>query len=681
MNYINKIEDKFIYKCFIAILMFMFMLEGTTWNEFNDSLLHDILLIFCLTLALLLFAKYIIENRYSIKELIIVISLCSMGVICYISSGYTGLFITVLAAVLVPENSLDEVLKLLFYEEVILLVMIIIASQMGVLQNKIIEINKGMYVTEASALGFSHPNMLGAQATSIVFLYLCKARNNLKINNILVVALAITVIYFFSRSRISMLLGVGVVILIALRKIEYIKKFVFSILPWMNIIVITMLIVFMGMYVLLGSDSPVVKMINDMFFNGRIGLAYRSIEVYPITVFGKPLDLSLWNEWQYYSLDNGQVMILIEYGVIGALVYIYMIQSVLKKIKDNREYVFAVVTCAFLFWSMYEGTMFFIGKNFTMLLFSGFMSNKKSQIISDKDEKKVSKSNMKNNIGDNKKSIQTSIPKIIHYCWFGGNPLPEIAVKCINSWKKFFPDYEIKEWNEKNFDLNCCNYVKEAYEAKKWAFVSDYARFWILYNEGGLYFDTDVEVIRDMSAIIEQGPFMGCENLDNNTNKLGIGINPGLGIGAIPYDILYKEILDDYDKSNFIKEDGTYDYTTIVDRTTSILNKYGFKQIQKIQKVLNINIYPKEYFCPMDYATGKIDITENTYSIHWYDASWLNERMQKRRNKNKFIKNHMPGRMGDYIAKIYMTSSYYWEWITTGQFKIIKDKLKAKIRK
>ena len=105
MNYINKIEDKFIYKCFIAILMFMLMLEGTTWNEFNDSLLHDILLIFCLTLALLLFAKYIIENRYSIKELIIVISLCSMGVICYISSGYTGLFITVLAAVLVPENS------------------------------------------------------------------------------------------------------------------------------------------------------------------------------------------------------------------------------------------------------------------------------------------------------------------------------------------------------------------------------------------------------------------------------------------------------------------------------------------------------------------------------------------------------------------------------------------------
>ena len=89
-----------------------------------------------------------------------------------------------------------------------------------------------------------------------------------------------------------------------------------------------------------------------------------------------------------------------------------------------------------------------------------------------------------------------SIPKVIHYCWFGGNPLPEMALKCIESWKKFLPDYEIKEWNEKNFDLNICEYVKEAYQAKKWAFVSDYARFWILYHEGGVYFDTDVEVIK-----------------------------------------------------------------------------------------------------------------------------------------------------------------------------------------
>ena len=116
------------------------------------------------------------------------------------------------------------------------------------------------------------------------------------------------------------------------------------------------------------------------------------------------------------------------------------------------------------------------------------------------------------------------IPKIIHYCWFGGNPLPELAMKCIESWRTYFPDYEIKEWNEDNFDVNIIPYTKEAYENKKYAFVSDYARFWILYNHGGIYFDTDVEVIKKMDDIIEKGSFMGCEKKvtkDSSPRDLG----------------------------------------------------------------------------------------------------------------------------------------------------------------
>ena len=104
------------------------------------------------------------------------------------------------------------------------------------------------------------------------------------------------------------------------------------------------------------------------------------------------------------------------------------------------------------------------------------------------------------------------IPKVIHYCWFGRNPLPPLAVKCIESWKKFLPGYEIKEWNEDNFDVNIIPYIQEAYEARKYAFVSDYARFYILYHHGGIYFDTDVEVIKSIDDIIERGAFMGCEN-------------------------------------------------------------------------------------------------------------------------------------------------------------------------
>lgn len=204
------------------------------------------------------------------------------------------------------------------------------------------------------------------------------------------------------------------------------------------------------------------------------------------------------------------------------------------------------------------------------------------------------------------------IPKVVHYCWFGGNPLPADAKKCIESWRKSFPEYEIKEWNEHNFDVNCCDYVKEAYAAKKWAFVSDYARFWILYHEGGLYFDTDVEVIKDMSNIIAQGAFMGCETDDKCNPGLGLGANPGLG--------LYKEILDYYEKIHFLIEGNTTE--TVVTHTSKILKSHGWVGNGEIEQIEGITIYPPEYFCPMDYKTGKLNITPNTQSIHWYTASW-----------------------------------------------------------
>lgn len=212
------------------------------------------------------------------------------------------------------------------------------------------------------------------------------------------------------------------------------------------------------------------------------------------------------------------------------------------------------------------------------------------------------------------------IPKVIHYCWFGGNPLPELAIKCIESWKKYCPDYEIKEWNESNFDINSCDYIKEAYEAKKWAFVSDYARFWILYYEGGLYFDTDVELIRSIDDIIERGNFMACEKAMNV--EVGTNIAPGLGIAANPGLEIYREILDFYEKKHFLREDGNIDVTTIVKYTTDILKKYGFESKNEIQLVADIYIYPPEYFCPKDYQTEKINITENTRAIHHYSESW-----------------------------------------------------------
>lgn len=225
-----------------------------------------------------------------------------------------------------------------------------------------------------------------------------------------------------------------------------------------------------------------------------------------------------------------------------------------------------------------------------------------------------------------------SIPKIIHYCWFGRNPLPPLARKCIASWRKYLPDYEIKEWNEDNFDVNAIPYTREAYAAKKYAFVSDYARFKILYEEGGLYFDTDVEVIRPLDDIIARGPFMGCEG-DATNSATAPAVAPGLGLGVNPGQGLYKEILKFYRSISF-NEDNKEKYVTVVEYVTKLLCKRGLQNIKGIQCIDGIYIYPKEYFCPLSPVESKneIHITRNTRTIHHYAGSWLPYRKKIKQN-------------------------------------------------
>lgn len=214
------------------------------------------------------------------------------------------------------------------------------------------------------------------------------------------------------------------------------------------------------------------------------------------------------------------------------------------------------------------------------------------------------------------------IPKVVHYCWFGRNPLPTSAQKCIDSWRRFLPDYEIKEWNEDNFDVNTIPYTQQAYEAKKYAFVSDYARFWILYHYGGLYFDTDVEVIRTFDDIIAQGPFMGIETSASWEGKPMVA--PGLGLGVEACHPFYGKMLKLYATLEFRKTDGSFDNATIVSYTTRELYAHGMKASDDLQEVDGILIYPAEYFCPMDSTTGITTITDRTVSIHHYDCSWMN---------------------------------------------------------
>ena len=236
--------------------------------------------------------------------------------------------------------------------------------------------------------------------------------------------------------------------------------------------------------------------------------------------------------------------------------------------------------------------------------------------------------------------MEKQIPKVIHYCWFGGNPLPEIAHKCIASWKKYLPDYEIKEWNERNFDVFQAPYVAEAYRLKKYAHVSDYARFWILYHNGGIYFDIDVEVIRPLNDILAKGSYAGFECPEGlpEENPNGV-INPGLGIAVPPRHPFFKTMLDFYNHHHFVKWNGK-NSGNITEKVTQFLD-YDHKEMLDggIMKVSGLIIYPIEYFCPLNYYTGEMNITENTRTIHHYMASWVSRtnRWKNLRQRIRFV--------------------------------------------
>lgn len=266
------------------------------------------------------------------------------------------------------------------------------------------------------------------------------------------------------------------------------------------------------------------------------------------------------------------------------------------------------------------------------------------------------------------------IPKIIHYCWFGGKPLGEEEKKCIASWKKYFPDYEIKLWNEDNYNVNKIPYIEQAYRERKYAFVSDYARFDILYQYGGIYFDTDVEVIKPMDAIIQNGSYMGCEVSMNHT----VAVAAGLGMAVEAGNDFFREVLQYYQKLKFYVS-GEQTNQTVVTNVTSLLKKRGLKNTKKIQKVGNIMIYPPEYFCPMNYMTNEIRITENTYTIHHYSASWLSD---EERKKNEEI-GRLSKYVGKFVAKVIVV--YKYEIKERGcisvfgyTFRKIKERMKRK---
>lgn len=233
------------------------------------------------------------------------------------------------------------------------------------------------------------------------------------------------------------------------------------------------------------------------------------------------------------------------------------------------------------------------------------------------------------------------IPKIIHYCWFGGNPKPQLAEKCFASWKKYCPDYEIKEWNEESYDLSKAPlYVRQAYEAKKWAFVTDYVRLHVVYEHGGIYLDTDVELVQSPNRFLNYPAFFGFEGT--------YSVATGLGFGAEKKSVILKELMNDYQDIPFILDSGEMDLTPCPVRNTEVfltkgLNLDGTRQVL----VDGTLILPAEYLCPLDNATRILHKTKNTISIHHFDASWQSQEQKDahdrlaRQRRLKLFKNEV----------------------------------------
>ena len=228
--------------------------------------------------------------------------------------------------------------------------------------------------------------------------------------------------------------------------------------------------------------------------------------------------------------------------------------------------------------------------------------------------------------------------------------MPRISEKCIKSWEKYGGDFEIMRHDESNFDFTKNRYVCEAYEAKKWAFVSDYVRLKVVYEYGGVYLDTDVELIKPLKPLIENGGYMGFER-----ESL---IATGLGFAAEKGNPLIGELLRDYDDISFIKSDGTYDLTPCPDRNTQTIARLGMDIKNKNQTFMGIKFLPEEYLCPMDYYTGKTKITKNTYSIHHYTASW----MSKTSKRTTFIKRIIGVKMYDKLYGRFLHKCKWLEW-------------------
>lgn len=237
------------------------------------------------------------------------------------------------------------------------------------------------------------------------------------------------------------------------------------------------------------------------------------------------------------------------------------------------------------------------------------------------------------------------IPKVIHYCWFGRNPLPEPAKRCIAGWERVCPDYEIREWNEENYDISsACAFVRDAYRSEKWAFVSDYVRLDVVYRYGGIYLDTDVELLRAPDELLTGGRgYFGFENEETIASGLGFAAEKGNG--------LVKEMREIYHHLKF--DINRLPELACPGFNTAVLKKHGLRTDNTYQLIEGMKILPTDYLCPENIYSGRTNYTRRTVSVHHYDASWMNGADRRRFKRIAALKRLLPAEMVRWLRAIF----------------------------
>lgn len=241
------------------------------------------------------------------------------------------------------------------------------------------------------------------------------------------------------------------------------------------------------------------------------------------------------------------------------------------------------------------------------------------------------------------------IPKVIHYIWVGKSPLPELTLRCIKSWQDKCPGYEIKLWNEDNLNIEDCLFAKQAYENRKYGFVSDYFRLKVVFEHGGIYLDTDVEVLKPFDDLLGFNAFFGFENEEY--------IATGLGFGAVKGCAILRELMKGYENVPFQKADGSFDMMPCPQRDTAVLNRLGLKSGKISQEIDGVKFLPAEYLSPINFTTGISRVTEKTISIHHYMGSWLSEEELKNIRVRYFLIRLFGGGLGKKVNNLYVAYS------------------------